>query len=61
MPADVAIEAEGLRKSYGDVLALDGVGLRVPAGTVLGAAWAQRRRQDDRGPHPHHAAPARRR
>ncbi len=31
-----AIEAEGLRKSYGDVLALDGVDLRVPAGTVLG-------------------------
>ena len=37
MPAtDVAIEAEGLRKSYGDVRALDGVDLRVPAGTVLG-------------------------
>jgi ABC-2 type transport system ATP-binding protein len=36
MPADVAIEAEGLRKSYKDVLALDGIDLRVPAGTVLG-------------------------
>ena len=36
MPADVAIEAEGLRKSYGDVRALDGIDLRVPAGTVLG-------------------------
>jgi ABC-2 type transport system ATP-binding protein len=34
--ADVAIEAEGLRKSYGDVRALDGVDLQVPAGTVLG-------------------------
>jgi ABC-2 type transport system ATP-binding protein len=34
--ADVAIEAEGLRKSYGEVCALDGVDLRVPAGTVLG-------------------------
>jgi ABC-2 type transport system ATP-binding protein len=32
----VAIEAEGLRKSYGDVRALDGIDLRVPAGTVLG-------------------------
>jgi len=36
MSADVAIEAEGLRKSYGDVRALDGVDLHVPAGTVLG-------------------------
>jgi ABC-2 type transport system ATP-binding protein len=36
MNADLAIEAEGLRKSYGDVRALDGVDLRVPAGTVLG-------------------------
>jgi ABC-2 type transport system ATP-binding protein len=36
MAADVAIEAEGLRKSFGDVRALDGVDLRVPAGTVLG-------------------------
>jgi ABC-2 type transport system ATP-binding protein len=36
MPADHAIEAEGLRKSYGDVRALDGVDLQVPAGTVLG-------------------------
>jgi ABC-2 type transport system ATP-binding protein len=36
MAVDVAIEAEGLRKSYKDVCALDGVDLRVPAGTVLG-------------------------
>jgi ABC-2 type transport system ATP-binding protein len=36
MPADLAIEAEGLRKSYKDVCALDGVDLQVPAGTVLG-------------------------
>src|SRR5665811_723030 len=36
MPADAAIEASGLRKSYGDVQALDGVDLRAPAGTVLG-------------------------
>ncbi len=36
MLSDVAIEAEGLRKSYGDVRALDGIDLRVPAGTVLG-------------------------
>jgi ABC-2 type transport system ATP-binding protein len=36
MAADLAIEAEGLRKSYGDVLALNGVDLQVPAGTVLG-------------------------
>ena len=31
-----AIEAEGLRKSYGGIQALCGVDLRAPAGTVLG-------------------------
>ncbi len=36
MAADVAIEAEGLCKSYGDVRALEQVDLQVPAGTVLG-------------------------
>src|ERR1700710_919045 len=36
MEAELAIEPEGLRKSYKDVLALDGVDLKVPAGTVLG-------------------------
>ena len=33
---DVAIQAEGLLKRFGDVVALDGVDLRVPTGTVLG-------------------------
>jgi ABC-2 type transport system ATP-binding protein len=36
VPADAAIEARGLRKSYGDVEALCGVDLSVPAGTVFG-------------------------
>lgn len=36
MSTDLAIEAEGLRKSYGEVHALSGVDLRVPTGTVLG-------------------------
>jgi ABC-2 type transport system ATP-binding protein len=36
MPADAAIEANGLRKAYGDVQALDGVDLTAPAGSVLG-------------------------
>jgi ABC-2 type transport system ATP-binding protein len=31
-----AIEARGLRKRYGDVVALDGIDLGVPAGTVYG-------------------------
>jgi ABC-2 type transport system ATP-binding protein len=31
-----AIEAEGLRKSFGDVTALDGLSLTAPAGSVLG-------------------------
>ncbi|MDI5962440.1 ATP-binding cassette domain-containing protein [Streptantibioticus silvisoli] len=33
---DVAIEAEGLRKRYGDHQALAGIDLSVPAGTVMG-------------------------
>ncbi|HVM21392.1 MAG TPA: ATP-binding cassette domain-containing protein [Egibacteraceae bacterium] len=31
-----AIEAEGLRKTYGPTVALDGIDLTVPAGTILG-------------------------
>jgi len=33
---DAAIHAEGLVKRFGDLVALDGVDLHVPAGTVLG-------------------------
>ncbi len=33
---EFAISAEGLRKSYGDVHALRGIDLAVPAGTILG-------------------------
>jgi ABC-2 type transport system ATP-binding protein len=36
MAPEAAIEAQDLRKSFGDVRALAGVDLRVPAGTVLG-------------------------
>ena len=36
MGGDLAIEAQGLRKAYGNLQALDGVDLSVPAGTVLG-------------------------
>ena len=35
-PRPAAIEARGLRKRYGDVVALDGLDLTVPEGTVLG-------------------------
>jgi daunorubicin resistance ABC transporter ATP-binding subunit len=34
--SEPAIEASGLRKAFGDVQALDGLSLTVPAGTVLG-------------------------
>ena len=51
-----AVIAEGLVKRYGDVTALDGLDLRVPEGTVLGPARAERRRQDHGRPHPDHAA-----
>jgi ABC-2 type transport system ATP-binding protein len=36
MPSALAIEAQGLRKSYGEVVALRGVDLRVPTGAVFG-------------------------
>jgi len=36
MTSEIAVEAHGLRKSYGQVLALDGLSLAVPAGSVLG-------------------------
>ena len=36
MTGSLAIEASGLRKSYGDVVALDGIDLCAPQGTVLG-------------------------
>ncbi len=32
----IAIQAEGLAKSFGDIRALDGIDLEVPSGTVLG-------------------------
>jgi len=34
--SDAAVEAEGLRKSFGDVLALDGLSFTARAGSVLG-------------------------
>jgi ABC-2 type transport system ATP-binding protein len=33
---ELAIQVEGLRKSFGKVMALDGIDLQVPAGSVLG-------------------------
>src|SRR6187431_2143184 len=33
---EFAIHAEGLRRTFGDVVALDGVDIAVPTGTVLG-------------------------
>src|SRR5882757_2373369 len=34
--SDIVIAAEGLSKRFGSVVALDGIDLQVPAGTVLG-------------------------
>ncbi|OQD51822.1 ABC transporter, partial [Streptomyces phaeoluteigriseus] len=34
-PPPAAISAIGLRKSYGDKVVLDGIDLRIPAGTVF--------------------------
>ena len=54
--ADAAIEAQGLRKSFGDVQALDGDRPARADRHGPRAARPERRRQDHRGPHPHHAA-----
>ncbi|MFE6489375.1 ABC transporter, partial [Streptomyces sp. NPDC057757] len=34
-PSPAAISAAGLRKSYGDKTVLDGIDLRIPAGSVF--------------------------
>ena len=36
MASELMIQAEGLKKAYGETQALDGVDLSVPAGTILG-------------------------
>ncbi len=55
-----AIVAEGLVKPTATCHALDGLDLDVAGGHRAGPARAQRRRQDHRRAHPHHAARARR-
>ena len=55
------IQATGLVKRYKEVVALAGLDLSVPEGTVLATAGPQRGRQDDRRPLPGDADPARRR
>ncbi len=47
-----AIEVRGLRKSFGKQLVLDGIDLDVAQGTVFALLGPERRRQDDRDPHP---------
>lgn len=36
LPAGAVVEARGLVKRYGDVVALEGLDLTVPEGTILG-------------------------
>ena len=54
MPDQATIRAEGLTKRFGDTVALAGVDLEVPAGSILAVLGPERRRQDHRRPHPHH-------
>ena len=60
-PAAPAVQVRGLRKSYGKQVVLDGIDLDVPEGTVFALLGPERRRQDDRGPHPLDADLGRRR
>ena len=55
------LEARGLVKRYGPVVAVDGVDLTVHVGDVYGFLGPERRRQDDRDADPARPDPARRR
>ena len=50
--ADAVIRVDALRKTYGELVAVDGVSFEVRAGEVFGLLGPERRRQDDdrRGP-----------
>ena len=48
---DLVIEAEGLRKAYGDKLLFDGLRLQAAAGRHRRRDRPERRRQDDALPH----------
>ena len=54
--SDLAIEVERLVKRFGELVAVDGIDLDVPAGTVPGAPRAQRRREDHHRRDPRGAA-----
>ena len=58
--ARAIIEVEGLRKAYGETIALAGVDLEVPAGHGARSARPERRRQDDDRPRPRDPADSRR-
>ncbi len=47
MAAELMIQAEGLKKRYGETRALDGVSFSVPCRDDPRFAGAERRRQDD--------------
>ena len=57
-PHGAAVVTEGLGRRFGETEALSGLDLAVAAGHGARAARPQRRRQDDRRAHPHHAAGA---
>ena len=58
---DVVVEAEHLRKAYGDRLLIDDLSFTLPPGGIVGVIGAERRRQDHLVPHDHRRREARRR
>jgi ABC-type uncharacterized transport system YnjBCD ATPase subunit len=58
---NVVVEAENLRKGYGDNLLIEDLSFSLPPGRHRGRHRCQRRRQDDALPHDHRPGAARRR
>ena len=58
---DIVVEANGLRKAYGDRVLIDDLSFILPPGGIVGVIGPERRRQDHAAAHDHRSGAARRR